>query len=165
MPLCILTYRLNSMFTLVFVFVFLALISGVCAIHVWQFFGSPHKDFQGGYTYIQGQILSSYGRWLCEKGNKYEQGQLEEAMLKAEADKQKDANYYLERIGANPYKALGLCVSCFAFHFGNLFGTVSALGMYVSGLFPWFYLLIFAWFWGLSLAFSKLYLKLIVEPG
>lgn len=152
------------MLTLIFVFLFLGLISGLTAVHVWQFFGSPQKHFSGQYIYVQGEILSFVGRWLCEKGNKYEQKQLEGAMKKAEQDKQKDANYYLERIKPNPYKALGLCLSCFAFHFSNFFGLASALLLYFLGLFPFEYLIPFGWFWSVGLAVSKLYLKQIVEP-
>lgn len=126
------------------------------AFWLWWMMGEPMSDGQTASN-AKGRIFSKLGIWVCKKFNQFEQ--VENARLGLAMHKAGDPKKIkgiLDTKKTNPYKALGVCVICMGFHFANINYLLLSVLFYSLTDLPWYvFVLGFAYFWAITLAFLQ----------
>ena len=118
------TEMLINILLLYALFFILALVNSQVAFWLHWAMGTPRfEPYLDGATHDKSALLSFVGAFLVRKFNQYH--------LKTKGEK------------ANPYKALGICITCFAVHISNLMTLLyAAILWHLTGFFnPWLLLL------------------------
>jgi hypothetical protein len=125
---------------------------------LWWMMGSPASDGVIA-TCARGRIFSKIGQKICDRYNRFEvkeSQRLQELMEGVNGNAQKMSEI-IDSKKINPYKAFGVCVICFGTHFSYITSIVLLILFHTSiQSLQWYvFLLVFAYYWVLTLAFLQ----------